>query len=263
MSPEMDELSQVHGDMKNLLNSTRIATIFVDNNIRIKRFTPKAAKIANLIETDINRPLEDITTKPESRGVVADIRKVLDTRAGMKTEVVTKEGEWYQLSILPYRTMEDRIDGAVLTFSSIAAQKRAQQELTVLGKKIQEQGWDFAKHIVDSMREALLILDEGLNVQLANPVFYKTFRLRPEETMHRSFWELDKIPWPKAELRKLFEALKKEDALEDRRVLLNFPEKGKKEFALNARRLQSQDAKEHWIMLAIEEITHKKISDYH
>lgn len=58
---------------------------------------------------------------------------------------------------------------------------------------------------------------------------------------------------------RLFEALKKEDALEDRRVLLNFPEKGKKEFALNARRLQSQDTNEHWIMPAIEEITNKKI----
>lgn len=259
LQSKIDELSQVHDDMKNLLNSTRIATIFVDNNIRIKRFTPEAAKIANLIETDINRPLEDITTKLESQGLVGSIRKVLDTLSGLKTEVVTKEGEWYQLSILPYRTMEDRIDGAVLTFSSIAAQKRAQQELMLLGKKIQEQGWDFAKNIVDSLREALLILDEGLNVQLANPVFYKTFHLRPEETLHRSFWELDEIPWPRAELQKLFEALKKEKALEDRRVLLNFPEKGKKEFALNARRLQSQDAKEHWIMLAIEEITHKKI----
>lgn len=87
---------------------------------------------------------------------------------------------------------------------------------------------------------------------------WRRMRLRPEETLHRSFWELDKIPWPKAELRKLFEALPKEDALEDRRVLLNFPEKGKKEFALNARRLQSQDAKKRWIMLAIEEITNKK-----
>ena len=261
LQSKIDELSLVHDDMKNLLNSTRIATIFVDNDIRIKRFTPEAARIANLIDTDINRPLEDITTKLESQGLIADIRKVLDTLAGLKTEVVTKDGEWYQLNILPYRTTEDRIDGAVLTFSSIAAQKRAQQELMVLGKKIREQGWDFAKNIVDSLREALLILDEGLNVQLANPAFYKTFHLRPEETLHRSFWELDKIPWPKAELRKLFKTLAEKSALKDRRVLLNFPEKGKKEFALNARHLQSQDAKEHWIMLAIEEITHKKIPD--
>jgi hypothetical protein len=83
-------------------------------------------------------------------------------------------------------------------------------------------------------------------------------RLRPEETLRRSFWKLDKIPWPKAEPRKLFEALKKKNALEDRRVLLNFPEKGKREFALNARRLQNQDAKEHWLIPAIEEITNKK-----
>ncbi len=123
------ELSRVINDMNNLLSSTGIATIFLDHKLHIKRFTPAATKIINLIQTDIDRQVDHISSNLLGYATLtADINAVLDTLIPREAEVQTKEGLWYNMRILPDRTMENVIEGAVLTFVDIS-EKKAVNEL--------------------------------------------------------------------------------------------------------------------------------------
>ncbi len=124
----IDELSQANNDMKNLLESTDIATIFLDNDLRITRFTSPATKIINLISTDVGRPLTDIVLKLCYETLIEDAREVLRTLVPKEREVRTKDGEcgrWYLMRMKPYRTVENVINGLVLTFVDINEQKTA------------------------------------------------------------------------------------------------------------------------------------------
>ena len=124
------DLSQANNDMNNLLAGTGIATIFVDCQLRILRFTPFTTKIINLILSDIGRPVGHILSNLVGySNLVADILAVLDTLVGQELEVQTLAGEWYQMRIRPYRTLDNVIEGAVLTFVEISEVVRARLAL--------------------------------------------------------------------------------------------------------------------------------------
>ena len=106
-----DELSVINNDMKNLLDSIDIPTIFLDNNLFIKRFTSHATKIVNLISSDIGRPIKHIATNLKYENFIEDTKEVLRTLISKEIELQTNDGTWYQMRILPYRTTSNVIDG--------------------------------------------------------------------------------------------------------------------------------------------------------
>ncbi len=124
-----DELSLVNNDMRNLLNSTQIPTLFLDNNLKIKRYTPPATAIFTLIPGDVGRPITDIASRLKYHDLVKDVRGVLDTLIFRETQVQSKDGQWFIMRIMPYRTIENLIDGVVLTFSNITDLKTLEQVL--------------------------------------------------------------------------------------------------------------------------------------
>jgi two-component system CheB/CheR fusion protein len=129
LKKKLEELDGANGDLQNLLRSTRIATVFVDRELRIKKFTPAAVEIFRLIDGDIGRPIADIVPRFSGGDLAGDIREVLRTLAPRERQVFIEEGEaWYLLRVLPYRTVEDAIDGVVLTFLDITALKQAEAE---------------------------------------------------------------------------------------------------------------------------------------
>lgn len=136
LETKIQELSDAHNDMQNLFHSTEIATIFLDNNLCIKRFTPKITELIHLINTDIGRPISDITSKLKYDTLVEDAQNVLNTLSLKTTEVQNKEGQWYQMRILAYRTLHNTIDGVVITFLNIDAQKKAEEKVIELNKKL-------------------------------------------------------------------------------------------------------------------------------
>ncbi|MBX9753634.1 MAG: PAS domain-containing protein [Pseudomonadaceae bacterium] len=114
------ELSRANNDMNNLLAGTGIGTVFVDHNLRILRFTPAASRIINLIHSDVGRPVGHIVSNLLGyNSLVADLQTVLETLTPKEIDVQTTEGRWFKMRILPYRTLDNVIEGAVITYVDI------------------------------------------------------------------------------------------------------------------------------------------------
>jgi len=130
LQQKVADLSRVNNDMNNLLAGTGVGTLFVDHQLRIARFTPSTTQVINLIPTDVGRPLAHIVSNLVGHSdLLADVQSVLDTLVPLDTEVQTKTGGWYILGIRPYRTLENVIEGAVITFVDISLRKTAEQRL--------------------------------------------------------------------------------------------------------------------------------------
>jgi len=124
------DLSRANNDMNNLLAGTGVGTVFVDHRLRIARFTPTATQVINFIPTDIGRPLEHVTSNLVGYDrMIDDISAVLETLAPKEAEVQVKSGAWYLMRIRPYRTMENLIEGAVITLVDISERKKAEGSL--------------------------------------------------------------------------------------------------------------------------------------
>jgi len=126
---KMDEFSRMDNDMRNLLNSTEIVTVFLDNELHIRRFTTGANKLFKLIPGDVGRPLSDITSDLLYPGMTEEAGEVLRSLVFTEKQVATTDGRWYSVRIMPYRTMDDVIGGVVITFADITAAKAMEAEL--------------------------------------------------------------------------------------------------------------------------------------
>lgn len=179
LQSKVEELSAVHDDMHNLLNSTEIATIFVDNDMRVRRFTPGATAIVNLIPTDIGRPLQHVVANLSYKGLTRDLGEVLKRLAPKEVEVQTTEGAWYLMRIIPYRTTDNRIEGAVLTFTAIDEQKQAQQVLRSANREMKQAGILIRK-IFDMNPDPLVVLGHEGKMVAANSAFSNLIKIDPE-----------------------------------------------------------------------------------
>ncbi|MGK0247918.1 MAG: chemotaxis methyl-accepting protein methylase [Oleispira sp.] len=126
---KVDDLSWVNNDMKNLLNSTQIATIFLDDGLNVRRFTNYATHLFKLIPSDVGRPLSDIVTELDYVSLQQDARSVLDTLLFVEKEIAANNDRWFKVRIMPYRTQENVIDGVVITFTDISEAKLLESEL--------------------------------------------------------------------------------------------------------------------------------------
>ncbi len=214
LQSKVEELSAVHNDMRNLLNSTEIATIFVDNHMRIRRFTPEATAIINLIQADIGRPLQHVVTNLSYKGMITDLDDVLTHLASKEVEVRTNEGEWYKMRILPYRTTDNRIDGAVLTFTSIAEQKMAQHLLSTTNLEMQQAGL-LTRQIFDMNADPLVVLEQEGTIVLANSAFTDIVKTSPEKAAGMDIFQINsRLPWWADLIANLNKALEKKENFE-------------------------------------------------
>ena len=129
---KMEELAKAHNDVQNLMASTEIGTLFLDRNLCIQRFTPSVARIMNLIQADIGRPLQHLNPNMNYDHLLEDAQEVLDSLNTKEQELQTQDGNWYLMRIRPYRTTENVIEGVVLTFVDITEIKRLSRLATVI-----------------------------------------------------------------------------------------------------------------------------------
>lgn len=129
LQSKVEDLSWMNNDMRNLLNSIDIATIFLDSALNVRRFTNQTTTIFNLIPGDVGRPLTDITNELRYRQLQQDAQSVLDTLVSCEKEIPARDGRWFKVRVMPYRTFEKVIDGVVITCADITAFKRLEEEL--------------------------------------------------------------------------------------------------------------------------------------
>jgi two-component system, chemotaxis family, CheB/CheR fusion protein len=127
LQDKVQEIEQGHNDLANLLTSTEVPTLFLDSQLRIRRFTPATSRLLNLIEADVGRPFSDIARKFTDAGLLDECALVLQRLTPVEAEVHTDDGRCCLRRILPYRTMDDKIEGVVITFSDVTQLKQAAQ----------------------------------------------------------------------------------------------------------------------------------------
>ncbi len=250
---KIEEQSKTVSDLNNVIASTEIATLFLDNDLRIRDYTPATTKVINLIKTDIGRPIGDIVSNLEYEDLQRDVKEVLDTLIFKEKEIRDKKGFWYLMRILPYRTIDNIIDGAVITFIDITERKRAEQ--------MEQDARVYAESIVDMVQESLLILDKDLRVISANSSFYSTFQVSLEETENKFIYDIGNSQWDIPRLRELLEEiLPRNSHFKNFGVDHVFPGIGRKVMSLNARRIYQEGTATERILLAIEDITERRLA---
>ena len=136
LQAKVKELSRASNDMRNLLESTEIAILFLDEVLNVRRFTAPTTRIIHLIPGDTGRPITDIVTHLQYPDLARDAREVMRTLVFKECDVATTAGEWFRVRIMPYRTQENRIDGLVITFVDISASKTLELELSAARARI-------------------------------------------------------------------------------------------------------------------------------
>ena len=200
LESKVADLSRAHDDMQNLLSGTGIATVFLDQQLRIQRFTPTTTRLMNLIGADVGRPVGDMaTTLVSYDSLAADAARVLETLETRKLEVQARDGQWYLLSIRPYRTLENVIQGAVLTFTDITELKSAQA-----AAREAEDLRQLAVVVRDS-NDPVVSLDLEGRIRAWNPAAERVYGWNEEDALQMSY--LDIVPEGlRAEMRSILEA---------------------------------------------------------
>ncbi|GAB2864853.1 CheR family methyltransferase [Hymenobacter ruber] len=243
-----EELSQAANDMKNLLDATEIATIFLDNDMVIKRFTPAVHRIVNLLPGDVGRPILHFATTLRHESLAQDVRQVLDKLVTVEANIQTTQGQWYVMRILPYRTLDNYISGAVITFTDIT-------HLKTLEAQLQESA-RFAESIAETLREPLLVLDAKQRVLAISEAFATLFGLDRERSLGQLLRELDGGAWQQPALRERLETTLRhpEQSFTDFIYTAEFPTAGLRTLRLFGRPLTSGGARTGRLLLGVEEV---------
>lgn len=242
------ELNQLNNDIINLVNGVEIAIVIVDGQLRVRRFTPQASTTLNLLASDIGRPISDIRPNVRVANLDQLIKDVMQTDEPTNLEVQDEAGCWYRMQIRPYRTVDNKIDGAFITLVDVDTLKRAQQDA--------EWGRAYSAGIVEAVQVPLIVLDEKLVVQSANEAFYETFRMTPAETERSSLFDLGKGLWNAADLRSSLGTMPVGSTrFQNVKVEVDVPQLGRRTMSLSARPVRSGPAMGPLLVLAIEDIT--------
>ena len=204
LQAKIDEFTRVNSDMRNLLNSTDIATLFLDMNLKIRRYTYQATKIFKLIKSDIGRPFTDQTTSLIYPDMADDAIKVLKTLVLVEKQVSSKDGRWFTVRIMPYHRSDNKIDGLVITFINISDLKQAEDELHDKDQMIQL--------LVDSTDDVIVKLSAGMNITGFNCRAEHFFGTKSSDAINQN-WVKMFIPEPgrKKTLQNILKLMKKPD----------------------------------------------------
>ncbi len=239
-----EELGLANSDLVNLLANVHIAIVMVSNDLKIRRFTPMAEKVLNLIPSDIGRPISHIKPNIHCPDLERSIAQVIDTVTVTEREVQDSQGNSFSLRIRPYKSTENRIEGAVLALFDVDAAKRYETEL--------RNAREHAEAILDAVRKPFLVLDRDLRVKEANEAFCKLFDVTPQETADRFIDEVGNGKWNVVRLHELLqEVLEKGSDFEGIELDHSLSALGRRRILVDARRIRGESDGRPLILLAM------------
>jgi two-component system CheB/CheR fusion protein len=247
------ELSQVNSDMQNLLVGTEIAIVMLGSEGRLRRYTPQAGRLMNLIPADVGRRISDIKPNLKIGDLDEVVRGVMENAGPREREVQDEQGNWFLMRAKPYRTLDNRIDGAVISFYDIDPLKRSLEQVN--------RARDYAEALVETVRESLIVLDGALRVRAANHSFYRSFQTAPTAVEGRDFLELWRLDAQDPHLRERLSKITRETPLQDYEIDQDIQPVGHRALLLNARRvrLPGEAAEvQSLILLAIDDVTERE-----
>jgi two-component system CheB/CheR fusion protein len=221
------EMSHINSDLTNLLASVQIPIIMVSNDLRLRRFTPMAERVLNLLPSDVGRPIGDFKPNLRITNLEPLLAETIETVTVKELEIQDLDGRWYSMRLRPYKSIENRIDGAVVTLVDIHAMKVNMAEHAAADQIVTS--------VVDIIRRPLVVLSVNGQVRKASRAFYRLFRVSPQEAEGREIYELNERSWDVPRMRGLLEDfMRRQDRVEDYEIVLDHPQIGRKTWIIDA-----------------------------
>jgi two-component system, chemotaxis family, CheB/CheR fusion protein len=248
------ELGVLFNDLNNLFTAVDTPILMVDRARLLRRFTPAAERFLGVRAGDLGYNIAELSARTNVPEIHQLVGEVLDTLAVTTREMQDREGCWWSLTVRPYRTVDHRIEGAVLTFANVDSLKRSLQAA--------EESRDYADAIVETVRESLVVLSPDLRIERVNGAFQQTFQTEKDKSEGSLLYQFDGGQWDIPQLRHLLEdVLPSNVFFEDFDVEHEFPRIGFRSMSLNARRILLPDRSTQKILLAIEDVTERRIAE--
>jgi two-component system, chemotaxis family, CheB/CheR fusion protein len=241
---KVEQMAGMQDDMKNLLDNIHIGTLFLDRKLMIRRYTRDATKAYRLLPTDVGRPLADIRCELEGADLLADAQVVLDSLVPLEREVSSAAGKWYLARVQPYRTVDNVIDGVVLTFADVT-----ERVLALAVRKAR----DLAEAIVNAVHDPLVVLDHTLHVVSVNRSYCREFGGDTKNSAGKAFFDIGEGRWNFAAMRDLLEnVLAHERQFERRTLEHDSPTLGRQRVQVSGRRIDESAGADAFVLLVIE-----------
>ena len=244
------ELVRLSDDLANLLSSTTMPILMLDNDLRIRRVTQAAERLFNIRQIDVGRPLSDLRLRLSEDHLDALVHRVIKTLVGEELELQDRDGRWHVLRVRPYRTAENRIQGAVLVMVDIDQIRRAQQAADAARA--------FSESLVQAVQTPLLVLNSDLRIRTANHAFLNAWRLNRSEVEGRALNAIGGGPWVSPELEAALGRLaRREKVFEDLECSHELPSGGKRILLIHARQVRQDNSagNDFQILLAAADVT--------
>jgi two-component system CheB/CheR fusion protein len=235
-----DELSRVNSDLVNLVGSVQIAIVIVSSDLRIRRFTSMAERVLNLIPADLDRSIAHINPNIDCPDLPQLIVESMDTVTSIERDVRDRQGRWYALRIRPYKSLDNKIDGAVLALFDVDILKRSEQSA--------QRAQAFADGLLDGSSEPVALLERDFRVSKVNGAFARLFGARPAEMIGRQIGTLGGPSWQLDEWREHADRFVPGQALPPAQVRLPSGT-GVRVLTLNARAVPAPDSPEATLLM--------------
>ncbi len=232
-------------DLQNILNSSDIATVFLDKSLNIRFFTPAAKSLFGITLVDIGRPLADLAQRFHDDALMPDTGVVLSNLAPIRREIESEDGNWYIRSILPYLSEGNAVGGVVLTFARISEMKAAERKV--------EAARAYAESIIATVKQPLVVLDDDLRVVSASASFFRVFDLKPEKSIGRPLAGLfQEEPW-----ENFLAFVKRGAAIENHEVQVDLPGLGPRSLLASACEIVGLSDRRK-ILVSLDDVTDAK-----
>jgi two-component system, chemotaxis family, CheB/CheR fusion protein len=242
-------------DLQNILNSSDLATLFLDEDRNIRYFTPTAAPLFGLIASDVGRPLENLAARFAGIDLLADARAVLANLTTIRREVRSASGHWYLCSISPYRTHDNRIEGIVVTLAEITELKIGAEETRAARA--------YAEAVIDTIREPLLVLDDAMQVVSASRSFFRYFDTSAADTIGRSLPDTDAHHLDVPVVRAFLDGFKSGDrGIRSCEAEIDLGSLGRHTLIITAEQVQDNGVAEKRFLITLNDITEFRHSEH-